>query len=494
MVGSRARLAPAEVDSGFTLIEVIVALMLMSIVLMAGGGFMIHAMSTSAAMTGRQDAVTVANQVLEQVRAVHPTFDSIGVSPLVYGRGKTDVQNQWLTAGASLNKSDTYTAAAGSSTSYDAMIYQTTGTSTTPTIPFQQTVVLGGETYTVDTLIGTCVRVSTTNECRKLVGAETGAMMFRVVVRVTWTPGAGRTCSGNQCAYGISTLIDPSQDPTFNASQKPVANADTATTPAGTAVTIGVTANDSGDFALSGAVNIITTPASGSLSVSNNIVTFTPTAGFSGTTSFTYTVTDLTNRTSTAATVTVTVTPVGVADTATTTPGASVLTLSVLSNDLGTGLSLVSVTTPSLGTAVISGTSIKYTPSTTASGTDLITYTAKDSSAQQYTSTLTVTVKPIAATAVTTGTCWPLWVKTNAVQTKSLTLTAAAFIGTGPFTLGSPALVSGPSGATITVSGSTLTYKLPANTNLSQQITYIVTDASGVTSAPITMTLKGTCP
>jgi prepilin-type N-terminal cleavage/methylation domain-containing protein len=488
-MGWMRRRRASTVEDGFTLIEVIVALMLMSIVLMAGAGFMIRTVTASTAMGGRQDAVAVANQVLEQIRAVNPTFDSTGVSPLVYGRGQTEVAAQWAAAAtAGLDVSGTYTG--GGSTAFDADTYQTS--SSTPTVPLQQTISLGGKSYVANALIGTCVRATSGSQCGKLT---TGDELFRAVVRVAWDPGAGRSCAGQPCAYVVSTLIDPTQDPVFNASRKPVANPDNATTPAGTPVSVGVTANDSGDFALSGAVTIITTPVNGTLSVSNNIVMYTPTTGFSGTNTFTYTVTDLSSRTSTATTVTVTVTPIGTADTGITTTGtAGALSVAVLTNDVGTGLSLVSVAAPTVGSATISGSNVLYTAPTNASGTVAVTYTAKDGAAQSYTGTLTVTVKPAAATAVTTGTCWAGWAKTTALQTISLNLPASAFIGTGPFTVGSPALVSGPTGASVTVSSNTLTYKLPANTNVPQAITYTVTDANGIVSNSITMTLKGTCP
>lgn len=57
---------------GFTLIEVMVALVLMSLILMSGGMFMMRAMYTSSSLGTRDSATTVANQVLEEVRAMDP--------------------------------------------------------------------------------------------------------------------------------------------------------------------------------------------------------------------------------------------------------------------------------------------------------------------------------------------------------------------------------------------------------------------------------------
>jgi len=416
MARRHARRAVSDADQGFTLIEVIVALMLMSVVLMAGGAFMIRAMTTSSAVSGRQGAIAVANQVMEQVRAVNATFDDDGVSPLVYGRAKADVQNQWSLAG--IDAAQTYTGSG--STTYDAHTYHAGGA---VTLPLQQTLSLNNQSYTVDTLIGTCGRETLNSECKLLL---TGFELYRVVIRVTWSPGAGQTCAGG-CEYIVSTLIDATKDPTFNATRKPLAKADTAITVSGTVVNIGVTANDSGDFALAGAVVIASGPSHGSYTITNNIVIYTPTAGYSGTDTFTYTVTDLTARTSDVATVTITVAPVGVNDTASTVTAGSAITVAVLGNDLGTGLSLVSLSGPSLGSAVISGTTIAYTAPATGTGTATLTYTAKDSAGQSYTGTLTITIT--ASTAVPLGTVSTYSVFSGSTISNSNSTTLSGDIG-----------------------------------------------------------------
>jgi CshA-type fibril repeat protein/VCBS repeat-containing protein len=85
-------------------------------------------------------------------------------------------------------------------------------------------------------------------------------------------------------------------------------------------------------------------------------------------------------------------------DTATT-PTGTALSVSassgVLANDRGTGLSVVSNTTPAHGTATVAADgSYTYTPAGGFSGSDTFQYTAKDSSGQTSTSTVTVTVAP----------------------------------------------------------------------------------------------------
>ncbi len=89
------------------------------------------------------------------------------------------------------------------------------------------------------------------------------------------------------------------------------------------------------------------------------------------------------------------------ADTATTTTGTAVTKSAadgVLANDSGTGLSVVSNTQPAHGSATVRADgSYTYTPAAGFSGTDSFTYTAKDSSGQTATSTVTVTVQPTGA-------------------------------------------------------------------------------------------------
>ncbi|QYI98821.1 tandem-95 repeat protein [Curtobacterium flaccumfaciens pv. flaccumfaciens] len=85
-------------------------------------------------------------------------------------------------------------------------------------------------------------------------------------------------------------------------------------------------------------------------------------------------------------------------DTATTPTGTALsvpASSGVLANDQGTGLSVVSNTTPAHGTATVAADgSYTYTPAGGFSGSDTFQYTAKDSSGQTSTSTVTVTVAP----------------------------------------------------------------------------------------------------
>ena len=173
-------------------------------------------------------------------------------------------------------------------------------------------------------------------------------------------------------------------------------------TNAGSAITIDVLSNDVG--AGLSLVSIDAT-AGGTAVIVGNRVQFTPTAGFSGAASFTYTMRDIAGNRS-SATSTVSVLPVGVANTADTTE-ATPITISALANDLGSAKTITSTTTPAHGIAAVinSGSAIRYTPVAGFTGTDTFTYRAS-ANGGTYEATVTVTVTAsadltIALTAVT---------------------------------------------------------------------------------------------
>jgi len=176
---------------------------------------------------------------------------------------------------------------------------------------------------------------------------------------------------------------------------------DEDTTPAGTPLVRdaanGVLTDDGGTGL---EVTAFTSPSSGTLSIAaDGSYSYTPAAGFSGTVSSMYTVTDDDGQTDTAV-LTLHVTPVAVADTDTTTAGAAItrdVAAGVLADDRGTGLTVTSFTTPSSGSLSIqSNGSYTYTPAAGFSGTVVSTYTVADGEGQTTTSTLTITVAPLA--------------------------------------------------------------------------------------------------
>ncbi|OII22047.1 S-layer family protein [Frigoribacterium sp. MCBA15_019] len=178
-----------------------------------------------------------------------------------------------------------------------------------------------------------------------------------------------------------------------------LAMADRGTATAGRDLTVpakdGLLSNDRGTgltAALDG------TPRHGDVTVAKDgSYVYTPTKGFSGTDSFTYTATDAENQTSTGI-VTIVVLPDAVDDTTSTKAGTPVTVAApgVLGNDLGTDLRAELVEAPAHGTATIAaGGTISYTPADGFSGTDQLTYRATDASGGSDVATVTIHVGPI---------------------------------------------------------------------------------------------------
>ena len=198
----------------------------------------------------------------------------------------------------------------------------------------------------------------------------------------------------------------------------PVAVDDVAATAVDTALTIGVTSNDTGGTPTS--VQVEDAPANGSVTVSGALgLTYSPDAGFAGTDSFTYTAANDAGR-SAPATVTVTVVSDGgviAANDTASTLAARAVTVDVLDNDRGvvrTGAQATVVTISSAppgaqGTATVDGQAVVFTPADGFSGEAQLTYRAENpgaSGAQTGSeATLTVTVlntgSGIVAAAVT---------------------------------------------------------------------------------------------
>jgi len=176
----------------------------------------------------------------------------------------------------------------------------------------------------------------------------------------------------------------------------PLAVADATNTVKNIAVTINVLGNDSDPNAYALSVQSVTPPSNGSTAIVGTNILYTPTTGFTGTDSFTYTCFDG-NFDTASATVTVTVNqpspPNLINDMATTTPNTPV-SIPVLANDTdpySLPLSIQSITQPARGTAAISGTNVIYTPNSYWFGLDTFTYAAGDGYGPNATATVSVT-------------------------------------------------------------------------------------------------------
>ena len=184
----------------------------------------------------------------------------------------------------------------------------------------------------------------------------------------------------------VAITINPVND-------APIANADFATTPEETPVSIPVLVNDTDvDSSLDPAsLVVVANPLNGLAVVqpSTGMIEYTPKENFTGIDSFTYTVKDSEGAASAPVSVTITVSPVNdvpvaVNDQASTNENTPV-DIDVISNDIDvdndlTPVSVVITTNPIHGTVVLNPVTglVTYTPEADFSGNDSFTYTLQD--------------------------------------------------------------------------------------------------------------------
>jgi Big-like domain-containing protein len=166
----------------------------------------------------------------------------------------------------------------------------------------------------------------------------------------------------------------------------PVANSDSATTNAGTAVTLAVLANDTDANGDALAVIGVSNLSGGTATVNGGTtITFQPLAGFSGTASFTYTISDLHGGTANGSATVIVLPPpnqppVANPDSAATSAGVAVA-VAVLANDTdpnGDPLAITAVGGAVGGSAAITGSTVTFTPAAGFSGAGSFTYTISD--------------------------------------------------------------------------------------------------------------------
>ncbi len=181
----------------------------------------------------------------------------------------------------------------------------------------------------------------------------------------------------------------------------PVAINDSATTITGQMVALDTLANDSDADGDKLTITSVARPAHGTAEVVGGQIVYTPDHGFLGTERFQYTISDGKGNTATAIETVIVraeprtnVAPIAKNDTASATCDA--ITIKVLANDTdrdGDALSIIGLGDPSLGTAVIKGNTIVYTPvNSCGTGVDTFSYTISDGHGHTATANVKVNV------------------------------------------------------------------------------------------------------
>jgi hypothetical protein len=257
---------------------------------------------------------------------------------------------------------------------------------------------------------------------------------------------------------------------------------DAAAVAAGGAVTIDVLANDAGAGAL--AVTAVGTPAGGSVTIADGMLTYTARAGFWGTDRFDYTVADAAGRTA-SATVTVNVAapdPLALTADAARIAACGTVLIDVLANDGGHGdLRITDIGTPSGGTVTLVGDRLHYEARAGFWGEDRFSYSVTDAFGQAGTAEVTVSVDrpdPLTLTADAV---------TLAAGGSATIAVLANDSGHGELRITD---VDTPAGGTVTVVDGALRYEARDGFAGEDRFEYTVTDAFGQAgSAGVTVTV-----
>jgi Tfp pilus assembly protein PilV len=187
-------------ETGFSLIEVIVALSLLVTVMVGTAGFFVASLKQSNGQTQAQEAAVLADQQLDYTR-------SVAASSLLSGRTQAAVQ-AIITSPGAVDLSQDVTA----SGNYDPAASGTASQA----VPVKMTNNVGGTVYTITTFIDQCYVSVASNQTCTATNSGNG-WIYRITVDVSYSLGGGRSCAGNKpCEFVVSTLRDPGTDPCFN--------------------------------------------------------------------------------------------------------------------------------------------------------------------------------------------------------------------------------------------------------------------------------------
>jgi large repetitive protein len=393
------------------------------------------------------------------------------------------------TAGEYGSDSFTYTASGAGGTSTIATV---TVTIANPPVP----VVAGSSVAVPYQSTGTEVDLSTL-----VTGVYTGTTVTRAPQhgthavagnKVTYTPNAGY--------YGADSFEFTATGPGGTSSPAATVTLNVATPPAPSVSDLsGVTiAYDSQrtdiDLAnrvtgVHSAINVTRNPVHGTFTVTNDVVRYTPNAGYYGADSFEFTATGPGGTSATAATVSLTVAtpsaPVVADRNGVTVPYASTGTAIDLSSSVtGVHSGNLTTSTPANGTVTVNGDIVTYTPNPTHYGADSFTYQATGPGGTSASATVDLTVAtPSAPTVTDPANVAVPYDSTGIVVDLSTSISGVR----------SSIAATQPTHGTTVVAGETVTYTPNADYYGADSFTYTASGPGG-TSSQGTVTLTVATP
>jgi prepilin-type N-terminal cleavage/methylation domain-containing protein len=209
--------APDGADEGFTLLETLVSLALITVLMTALSPFFTGWLRTSSAQRDRQVAIQLADDAMERARA-------LGRTGLLDGRSRVAVQGQWAQAPEAVRTAyatamlcdwdPKLSSEAAAACDGSATVNPTAAGAQAPLPTVPVAVTVAGVRFQQHWYVGRCwLQPTSPNATCTSTGVPGHLPFVRVVIAVTWPD---QKCSGGICVYQTTTLISAATDPVFN--------------------------------------------------------------------------------------------------------------------------------------------------------------------------------------------------------------------------------------------------------------------------------------
>ncbi|MFI5898198.1 putative Ig domain-containing protein [Actinoplanes sp. NPDC051513] len=242
--------ASRQRDDGFTVVEVLVSITIMSMVMLALSSSFIVTVRFTRQQGDKQTAMQAADDAMERARAIQ-------VSSLISGRDQQGTNDQLQAAAAGVPNISSVLN--GQTADNVTVPYDTTanvGDGANAAVPtVARTLSIGGAAYRQYWFIELCYRDTSDPQVQCKAGTSGSAVMFyRVIVAVTWTD---RLCANQLCSYITTSLIGKNTvEPVFDNS---------GDVPAAPKITTDVSTARTGDVYLPVSVQMAATGGGGAL-------------------------------------------------------------------------------------------------------------------------------------------------------------------------------------------------------------------------------------